>query len=271
MQLFNMDDLSFTRSHSWQFPSSERRRGAQASQSRGQCGSCAPFLGRRVHFVWSPALEVPFRKAWRSRLQFHQDVMMIHGDVILVSVAVLYHKASRSPLRLEGKTRGETYRRQVSVQKDPTARHEPEDGANVLQNIKATRNARQKLDVREADFRRFPVHQASCRKYPNSCMWVTVHLSKNGDQCQRVNQNVVVVNFHTVFVAVQAQIQNLQLQDGGLCGLSEQVDRVFSPWRKGSVLNKQSSKQCQSKVYVFGGPEMCFAGKCPQHPEAADI
>ena len=49
---------------------------------------------------------------------------------------------------------------------------------------------------------------------------IMMSVSKNGDQCQRVNQNVEVVIFQTVFVMVQAQIQNLQLQDGGLCGLS---------------------------------------------------
>ena len=70
------------------------------------------------------------------------------------------------------------------------------------------------------DTRQFPVNQATWRVSLKSCMWATVHLSKNGEQLQRALHNVDVESMRKVFTTVQNRSQNLQGQE--LLGLTEQ-------------------------------------------------
>ena len=58
----------------------------------------------------------------------------------------------------------------------------------------------------------------------NSCMWATVHSSKDEDDVKRIIQNMEVQKIQTVFETVQAQISDLRLRDQEICGLSEHVD-----------------------------------------------
>ena len=60
------------------------------------------------------------------------------------------------------------------------------------------------------------------RIFMNSCKWATVHLSKDGDQFQRVLRNMDVETIENVLTTAQKQIQ--VLQEAGLYCLTDQFD-----------------------------------------------
>ena len=53
----------------------------------------------------------------------------------------------------------------------------------------------------------------------NSCMWATVHSSKDEDDVKRIIQNMEVQKIQTVFETVQARISNLRFRDQEICGV----------------------------------------------------
>ena len=66
----------------------------------------------------------------------------------------------------------------------------------------------------------------------NSCVWASVHLSKDEDVLKRISENLEVQRIQTVFETVQAQISILRLRDQLIYGLSEQVDWTDDYLRK---------------------------------------
>ena len=96
--------------------------------------------------------------------------------------------------------------------RDISLYREPSDDVNSLLNLKTARHARQKnWRTRESlALRQVPVHQASSGTFRNSCMWATVHLSKNEEQCQRVLQIVHTDRSRLIFRTVHSQIQRIQ-------------------------------------------------------------
>ena len=107
---------------------------------------------------------------------------------------------------------------------DITLYHEPCDDVNSLLNLKTARHARKKIGVqRESlDIRQVPFHQASLGIFRNSCIWATVHLIKNEEQCQRVLQNV-----HTLDPNISLQLQSTLYGSSILCYVSvEDVNHV---------------------------------------------
>ena len=76
----------------------------------------------------------------------------------------------------------------------------------------------------------------------------------------------------TVFETVQAQMSNLRLRDQEIHGISEQVDWTDGHWKKYSVVDERISEQFRTKIYLLVSDSfLCLGGKCPDHPEAAQI
>ena len=83
------------------------------------------------------------------------------------------------------------------------------------------RNVFQKLDVLQhsLDTRQFRENQAVLGMCMNSCVWASVHLSKDGDQFQGVLRNMDVGSIQNVFTTVRHEVLNLQ--EGELIGLQD--------------------------------------------------
>ena len=93
--------------------------------------------------------------------------------------------------------------------------HEPTDEGNLLQEEQIQRKVCQKFDVPA----RVPASSILCvassvrNLHAFLCVRATMHLSRAGDQSQRIIQSLDVQRIQTVFEAVQAQIKDLRLRD----------------------------------------------------------
>ena len=75
----------------------------------------------------------------------------------------------------------------------------------------------------------------------NSCMWATAHLSKEGDQFQRVLRNTDVETIEKVLTTVHNPIQVLREEE--LYGLSDQLD-----WTESSQKSYYFLEHCISRA-----------------------
>ena len=96
-------------------------------------------------------------------------------------------------------------------------RHSPETQLDRREQVSLERVARRRaktqdaqefapqIDVLDICLRQFPVNESVWRRYVNSCMWAAVHLSKDGDQFQRVFLNMDVESIQKVLIHHSAQ------------------------------------------------------------------
>ena len=131
----------------------------------------------------------------------------------------------------------------------PTLTHKPHDEVSELQT-QVLQIISRKFDVSVLHL--FPFNQALWRINFYSCMWATVHLSKDEGDFSRIIQKMEVHEIQTVFEAVQAQICNLELCDLEIFGLSEQVDWTDGHWRKNEVLINSNQKYAYSVIHFCG-------------------
>ena len=90
---------------------------------------------------------------------------------------------------------------------DLTLYHDPSGEVNKMLKIKITNLWRTRRQS-------WPLSIRRCAKLlMNSCMWATVHLSKDEDQFHRVLQNVEMESNQKIFSEVQSQIQTFKMMN----------------------------------------------------------
>ena len=132
------------------------------------------------------------------------------------------------------------------IAKDLALHHNPSSEADKVFTIKTMQNACQTFGVPgdSLGIRDVPVNQAMWRVFMNSCMWATVHLSKDGDQFPRVRWDMNVQNLIQV------------LQEEKLYRLTDQRDRTEGHLKSYSLFDQGIHNKCSQKC--MSSPTQCY-------------
>ena len=146
--------------------------------------------------------------------------------------------------------------------------HKIHDEANKVLKARSSSECGRKFYT--SSLHQFPVNHALCGIFMNSCVWASVHLSKDEDVWKRIVENLEVQRIQTVFETVQAQISNVRLRDQEISWpiRASGLDRwLFG----GSIRNLTDEPLYTSNhtVHVSNDSVLCLGGRCPDHPEAA--
>ena len=119
------------------------------------------------------------------------------------------------------------------VGRDVARQHIPGSEANHKENT--IRNVCRKCGVPDFTLG-IRLSLVNRRMFMNSCIWASVHLSKDGDQIQRVLRDMDVESIQKLFTTVQKQVRSLQNKE--LLGLQDQLDWTESSWMSCSLLDQ---------------------------------